>query len=274
LKKIKAIKKSAFQEGQDISKIEKLNEKELRFKSSSFTVDNEFSTDMDTSLSTSATAQKWPVNGLTPIDLPDTIIVPEIRSDENEIQTKREQNTLAVLVFKQFCPDSASEPNDADSKSSLDTVTKIIPLEDVTLNGQTQASLQEAANMPDEEETPMNIEETDLDSKNQKDFRGNNSYNRNYNNNSDNKYYNSNQKNDYRNYKNNTYKGGNSGNSNNSNNNSSNSTNGNNRGYYNQQHHQQQKRQQFQQKFQQQKSGIYLGFYLRHKKMQNFYFYI
>jgi hypothetical protein len=252
----KAIKKSAFQEGQDISKIEKLNEKELRFKSPNFPMENEFITEMDTT-STVSSGPKWPSNGLTPIDLPENIIIPEIKSDENEIQTKREQSTLAVLVFKQFCPDSASEPNEADSKSSLDTITKIIPLEDITLSGQTQASLQEAASMPDEEDTPMNTEESEIDSKNHKDFRGNNP---NYKNDGENKYYNQNQRTDYRNYKNNTYKGGNSTNpSNNSNNNNganSNSSNGNyNRGYYNQQHHQQQKRQQMQQRFQQQKTG-------------------
>ena len=44
----------------------------------------------------------------------------------------RERSTLAVLVFKQFGPYWASEPDETDSTSDLDVVTQIIPLENMT----------------------------------------------------------------------------------------------------------------------------------------------
>ncbi len=81
----------------------------------------------------------WP-SSLIPIDLPESIPIPEIKSIEHEIQLKREQNTLAVLVFKQFLPDSPSEPeneNITNKTNPLDFYpTKIIPFDDSTLNVQ------------------------------------------------------------------------------------------------------------------------------------------
>ena len=236
------IKKSAFQEGGDISKIEKLNEKELKFKihatTASSYANGEYSSEYGASAD--ADAPKWPANGLTPIDLPETSIV--IKSAENEIQKKRELSTLAVLVFKQFCPDSPSEPTDADSKSSIESITKIIPLEDITLNGQQQSShstnAQSDYNMSLENtDTEPSAETTQMDGIEDEEARTSRGG-------TEPKFYNPNHhKNDartdssnssYRNYANN------SGGENNR------------RGYYNQQHHQQQKRQQFQQQQQQQ----------------------
>jgi len=128
------IKRSAFKGG-DIAKIEKLNEKELKFKMnpSSFINNTNNSENIDE-------LNNWP-SSLIPIDLPESIPIPEIKSIEHEIQLKREQNTLAVLVFKQFLPDSPSEPNESDNLTNttnpLDFYpTKIIPFEDATLNVQ------------------------------------------------------------------------------------------------------------------------------------------
>lgn len=119
------IKRSAHKGG-DIAKIEKLNEKELRFKM--------HSPEDDLSLNNT---NNWPTS-LIPIDLPDTINIPEIKSIEHEIQLKREQDILAVLMFKQFLPDSPSEPSESDNSSSNDlsdfNQTKLIPLDDVSLN--------------------------------------------------------------------------------------------------------------------------------------------
>jgi hypothetical protein len=70
---------------------------------------------------------KWP-STLIPIDLPDSIIRPEVRSEEKRIQAEREQMTLALLVFKHNLPESASEP-DANGPTTY-IETKMIPLED------------------------------------------------------------------------------------------------------------------------------------------------
>jgi hypothetical protein len=122
------IKKTAFKGG-DFAKIEKLNEKELRMKLGIMT-GGEMMGEMDTDGNKSSVpSSDWK---LIPIDLPDTIVRPEVRSIEREIQRLREQTTLAVLVFKKYLPDSPSEPNEADltPDPSLDLKTRLIPLED------------------------------------------------------------------------------------------------------------------------------------------------
>lgn len=261
----KQIKKSAFQEGQDVSKIEKFNEKELRFK----TADNHHNHesmeiggaagDMMTN-----SAFKWPSAGLTPIDLPESTVIPEIRSAENEIQTQRELLTLAVLVFKQFCPDSASEPTEEDSKSSLDANTKIIPLEDVTLNGAGGQSVSHSHNL---HESSSSIDEQTHDSTMQEDYDSTIISNKNSSNSETTTHRNSNENNNtpkfynpnnqqkstesssssgsanYRNYKNNN------------NNNKSDYNNSKRGGYYNQQHQNQQRRFHQQSQSQSQKSS-------------------
>lgn len=72
---------------------------------------------------------QWP--SLIPIELPDSIIIPEIKSEESKIQAQRELNTLALLVFKQFLPDSASEPDFNENEMTPSLFTRIIPLDDV-----------------------------------------------------------------------------------------------------------------------------------------------
>ena len=122
------IKKTAFKGG-DFAKIEKLNEKELRMKLGIMT-GGEMMGEMDTDGNkANVPSSDWK---LIPIDLPDTIVRPEVRSIEREIQRLREQTTLAVLVFKKYLPDSPSEPNEADltPDPSLDLKTRLIPLED------------------------------------------------------------------------------------------------------------------------------------------------
>ena len=112
------IKKNAFKGG-DMAKIEKLNEKELKFKHhDDFSFDNVQLTEVE-----------WPA--LIPIDLPDYIVQPVICSAEHEVQLKREKDILEVLMFKQFLPDSPSEPTDL---TPVTTSTKLIPLEDVNLS--------------------------------------------------------------------------------------------------------------------------------------------
>lgn len=117
-------KKAAFKGG-DFDKIEKLNEKELKFKHH----EDEMIVPDGSEISL-----PWP--SLIPLELPDHIVQPEIKSVEHEIQLKREQNILAVLMFKQFLPDSPSEPTDSDNINSNTEgfTSKIIPLDDVTLN--------------------------------------------------------------------------------------------------------------------------------------------
>lgn len=117
------IKKNAFKCGGDMSKIEKMSEKEMRMKM--FGGPEDTAMMMDTQV-TQAAADPWQ---LIPIDLPETTVRPEVRSLEREIQAKREQTTLAMLVFKRFLPDSASEP-DLNSDSTSEFKTKLIPLED------------------------------------------------------------------------------------------------------------------------------------------------
>lgn len=113
------IKKNAFKGG-DMAKIEKLNEKELKFKHhDDFSFDNVHQSE----------AFEWPA--LIPIDLPDYIVQPQICSAEHEIQLKREKDILEVLMFKQFLPDSPSEPTDL---TPVTITTKLIPLEDVNLS--------------------------------------------------------------------------------------------------------------------------------------------
>jgi hypothetical protein len=138
------IKRSALTDlknGSDIgdigAKIEKLNEKELKFKMSPTSFNNTINT---ANKNINEIKNNWP-SSLIPIDLPESIPIPEIKSIEHEIQLKREQNTLAVLVFKQFLPDSPSEPNESDNLTNktnpLDFYpTKIIPFDDATLNVQ------------------------------------------------------------------------------------------------------------------------------------------
>lgn len=115
------IKKNAFKGG-DMAKIEKLNEKELKFKHH----------DEHEPVEIAEVENVWPT--LIPLDLPDSICQPEVKSVEHDIQIQRELNTLGVLMFKEFLPPSPSEP-DLDNTNKFETITsKIIPLEDVTLN--------------------------------------------------------------------------------------------------------------------------------------------
>lgn len=159
-------KKAAFKGG-DFDKIEKLNEKELKFKhhEESGIING---ADGEGSL-------PWPT--LIPIDLPDFIVQPEIKSVENEIQLKREQNILAVLMFKQFLPDSPSEPSDSDNinSNSEGFTSKIIPLDDVTLN---QSSESENALVAETNQAYHNIEPVLT---NNHQLNSNNDYNDSYN---------------------------------------------------------------------------------------------
>lgn len=103
-----------------MAKIEKLNEKELKFKHhDDFSFENIHQSEVF----------EWPA--LIPIDLPDHIVQPQICSAEHEIQLKREKDILEVLMFKQFLPDSPSEPTDL---TPVTISTKLIPLEDVNLS--------------------------------------------------------------------------------------------------------------------------------------------
>lgn len=83
------------------------------------------------STSDSLSGTSWPKT-LPLVDLPESTIRPEVKSLEREIQMKREQTTLAVLVFKnsRYLPDSPTEPNDSDPSSAIEIKTKLIPLED------------------------------------------------------------------------------------------------------------------------------------------------
>ncbi len=109
-----------------MAKIEKLNEKEMKFK-------HHDSYDIADPLSDPSNEAPWPT--LIPIDLPDSTHQPTICSAEHDIQVAREMNILGVLMFKEFLPDSPSEPTDSVVDHSLETiVSKLIPLEDVTLN--------------------------------------------------------------------------------------------------------------------------------------------
>ena len=129
----KALKKSGLVKGGDMAKIERLGEKELRFKihnggggyeAAEYGANNE--------IGEQGNGNTWPAQ-LIKIDLPDTVIQAEIHSVENEIQKIREANTLAVLMFKQFLPDSPSEPTEDSKSSSIEQIqSKVIPLEDIT----------------------------------------------------------------------------------------------------------------------------------------------
>jgi hypothetical protein len=125
------IKKAAFKGG-DISKIEKLNEKEFLSKEFRLKMTGYGHSDVDMeSTSDSLSGTSWPKT-LPLVDLPESTIRPEVKSLEREIQMKREQTTLAVLVFKnsRYLPDSPTEPNDSDPSSAIEIKTKLIPLED------------------------------------------------------------------------------------------------------------------------------------------------
>ena len=71
---------------------------------------------------------KWP-SSLILIDIPDSVITPEVKSLEKQIQADREKNTLAMLLFK---PDTATEPDINNYDELLTNLkTKIIPIDDV-----------------------------------------------------------------------------------------------------------------------------------------------
>ena len=103
-----------------MSKVDKLSEKEFTFRIASGQSFADFNEEA---------GSKWPAS-LIPIDLPESTIITEIKSEEREIQARREANTLAVLVFKKFMPDSASEP-DAEPCHSDMIKTRIIPLDEI-----------------------------------------------------------------------------------------------------------------------------------------------
>lgn len=113
-----------------MAKMEKLSEKEMRMR---ITDGEDSPMDFQPSRGGGAAGlvvDPWP-SRLIPIDLPETTIRPEVRSLEREIQAKREQTTLAMLVFKSFLPDSASEPDANSDVSPPENIkTKFIPLED------------------------------------------------------------------------------------------------------------------------------------------------
>jgi hypothetical protein len=99
---------------------------------------------------------QWP-SALIPIDLPDTIIRPEVRSEEKRIQAEREQMTLALLVFKHNLPDSASEP---DANNQLTYIeTKLIPLEDT---GNVEHEHHHASYAPSQQQMEANLNLYDL----------------------------------------------------------------------------------------------------------------
>jgi hypothetical protein len=56
------------------------------------------------------------------------VIIPEVKSEEKQIQADREKNTLAMLLFK---PDSATEPDSYNMEELANLKTKIIPIDDV-----------------------------------------------------------------------------------------------------------------------------------------------
>ncbi|RMZ94278.1 serine threonine- phosphatase 1 regulatory subunit 10 isoform X3, partial [Brachionus plicatilis] len=115
----------------DMSKVDKLSEKEFTFRITSGHGFGDFSEEA---------VSPWPAS-LTPIDLPESTIAPEIRSEEREVQARREANTLAVLVFKKFMPDSASEP---DAEPACDAPKpRIIPLDEIN-SGETKLPGEEA----------------------------------------------------------------------------------------------------------------------------------
>ena len=62
------------------------------------------------------------------IDIPENVIIPEIKSEEQKIQADRERNTLAMLLFK---PDAPSEPDLIIPETYSNLKTKLIPIEDV-----------------------------------------------------------------------------------------------------------------------------------------------
>ncbi len=108
-----------------MAKIEKLNEKEMKFK-------HQDSSDIDP-LTDQLNEAPWPI--LIPIDLPESTHQPTISSAEHEIQVARERNILGVLMFKEFLPDSPSEPTDSAADHNREIVsTKLIPLDDIVLN--------------------------------------------------------------------------------------------------------------------------------------------
>ncbi|CAF0796370.1 unnamed protein product [Brachionus calyciflorus] len=121
----RVIKKEAYR-GADMSKVDKLSEKEFTFRLTSGHGFGDYNVNEENT-------STWPANGLIKIDLPETTIIPEIKSEEREIQAKREATTLAVLVFKKFMPDSASEPDPEINPPEI-IRTKIIPLDDTNLN--------------------------------------------------------------------------------------------------------------------------------------------
>lgn len=122
----RVIKKEAYR-GADMSKVDKLSEKEFTFRITSGHGFGDYN--VEESVNT------WPAS-LIQIELPETTILPEIKSVERDIQAKREATTLALLVFKKFMPDSASEP-DPETIQPEAIRTKIIPLDDTNLNSST-----------------------------------------------------------------------------------------------------------------------------------------
>lgn len=153
-----------------MGKIEKMNEKEMRMKmfGGSMNGSDQSSMMMMTTaeqlqlqqqqqlsrvamglgVGVSHGPEPWPAR-LIPIDLPDSTVRVEVRSAEREIQAKREQTTLAMLVFKRFLPDSASEPDaSSSSTTTLDEAvkTRLIPLEDTNEIGASNPTQAAAAN--------------------------------------------------------------------------------------------------------------------------------
>ena len=131
------IKKTALmQKGVDMSKYEKMSEKEMRFKlTHSYGFSNTFDQTSEAEQAASAAAAAANSWFLIPIDLPEHSAAREIRSSEKEIQAKREQSTLQCFLTKEYLPETPGEPLDLNNNNDSELVkTKLIPLEEVTTN--------------------------------------------------------------------------------------------------------------------------------------------
>ncbi len=101
---------------------------------------------------------------MIPIELPDTVVRVEIKSLEREIQQKREQTTLAVLLFNNFLPDTPTEP-DAEPVS-IQPETKLMPLDEIVLpeSPEKQPRSQELSKQPQiQEDISLKIEKPSND---------------------------------------------------------------------------------------------------------------
>lgn len=107
-----------------------LNEKGLRYKMGvDYNIDEENGNNRAANSSVLWTLQ--------PIELPSTIVRAEIKSEEREVQAKREQNVLQCFLTKEYLPDSPGEPPIDHIALCLSIKTSLIPLEDLSQAGAT-----------------------------------------------------------------------------------------------------------------------------------------